>query len=97
MSGARINCISGRLIVILSINALLLVLLGYTQPPQSDEGTLAHIFQIIIAALVLLILVFLATADWNRPLRSTRPLALPAVVLGLAFGALYYLEHCYSR
>jgi hypothetical protein len=27
-------------------------------------------------------------------LRSARPLALPAAALVLAFGALYYLEHC---
>jgi hypothetical protein len=30
-------------------------------------------------------LLFLATADWKQPLRSPRPLALPAVALALAF------------
>ena len=97
MNGPQINRVSGRVIVILALNALLLVLFGYTQRPLPDEGTLAHLFQLIIVALVPLILLFLATANWNRPLRSVRPLALPAATLVLAFGALYYLEHCYYR
>jgi hypothetical protein len=62
--GQQVNRISGRVMVILSLTALLTVILGFTQPPQPDEGSLAHIFQLTIAALV------------------------------LAFGALYYLEHC---
>jgi len=44
-------------------------------------------------ALVPTILLFLATADWRRPLRSARPLAFSAAALVPAFGALYYLEH----
>jgi hypothetical protein len=40
-----------------------------------------------------MILLFLATADRKQPLRSARPLVLPAVALALAFGLLYYLEH----
>ncbi|HEY4932941.1 MAG TPA: hypothetical protein VII23_15330 [Terriglobales bacterium] len=77
----------------LSLTALLTVLVGYTQPPQPDEGALAHIFQLSIVALVLMIVLFLATADWKQPLRSARPLAFPAVALMTAFAALYYLEH----
>jgi len=72
---------------------LLAVLSGYTQPPQPDEGTAAHIFQIAIVALVPMILLFLATADWKQPWQSARALAFPAAALVLAFGALYYLEH----
>jgi hypothetical protein len=46
-----------------------------------------------IKALVPMIVLFLATADWRQPLRSAaRPLAIPVAVLVLAFGALYYLE-----
>jgi hypothetical protein len=40
-----------------------------------------------------MIVLFLATADWKQPLRSARPLAIPAVALMIAFAALYYLEH----
>jgi energy-coupling factor transporter transmembrane protein EcfT len=93
MRGQELNCLSAKLVILLSLVALLTVLSGYTQPPQSDEGTGAHIFQLSIVALVPLIVLFLATADWKQPLRSVRPLAIPAAVLALAFGALYYLEH----
>ena len=96
MRGQQINRVSGKILIVLSLTALLAVLSGFTQPPQPpdpDEGTAAHIFQLSIAALVPMILLFLATADWKQPLRSARPLAFPAAALVLAFGALYYLEH----
>jgi hypothetical protein len=38
-------------------------------------------------------LLFLGTMDKKQPLRSLRSLALPAVVVILAFAALYHLEH----
>jgi hypothetical protein len=96
MRGQQINRVTGKVVIGLSVTALLTVLSGYTQPPgppELDEGTAAHIFQLSIAALVPMILLFLATADWKQPLRSARPLAFPAAALVLAFGALYYLEH----
>lgn len=80
-------------LIVLSAVALLAVLSGYMQPPQPDEGAGAHIFQLSIAALVPTIVLFLATADWRQPLRSARPLASSGVMLALAFGALYFLEH----
>jgi hypothetical protein len=73
--------------------ALLTVLSGYLQPPQRDEGWGAHIFQLTIVLLAPTLVFFLATADWKQPVRSARPLALPAAALVLAFGALFYLEH----
>ena len=93
MSGQQINRVSGRVVIVLSFTALVAVLSGYTQPPQADEGAVAHIFQLSIVALVPMVLLFLATADWRQPWRSARPLAFSAAALVLAFGALYYLEH----
>jgi membrane protease YdiL (CAAX protease family) len=93
MRGQQINHVSSRVLIVLSFTALLAVLSGYTQPPQPDEGAAAHIFQLSIVALVPMILLFLATADWRLRLRSARPLAFPGAVLVLASGALYYLEH----
>jgi hypothetical protein len=94
MRAQQINRFSGRVLIVLSLIALLAVLSGYTQPPQPDEGTAAHIFQLSVAALVPTIVLFLATADWRHPLRSAaRPLAIPVVASVLAFAALYYLEH----
>jgi hypothetical protein len=89
----QINRVSGRIIFVLSFTALLAVLSGYTQPPQADEGTAAHIFQLSIVALIPMFVLFLTTADWRQPSRSARFLALPGTALVLAFGALYYLEH----
>jgi hypothetical protein len=89
----ELNRDTGNVLIVLSVVALLTVLSGYTQPPQPDEGWAAHIFQLTIVLLVPTLLLFFATADWKQPLRSARPLALPAAALVLAFAALYYLEH----
>ena len=95
MTTPQINRLTAKVIIVLSVLALLTVLSGYypPQPPEADEGTAAHIFQLSIVAVAFSIFVFLATADWKQPLRSVRPLAFPAAALVLAFGALYYLEH----
>ena len=52
MRGQQINNVSGKVLIVLSLTALLAVLSGYTQPPQPDEGAAAHIFQLSIVALV---------------------------------------------
>ncbi len=95
MREQQVNRLSGKVVLVLSLIALFTVLTGYLQPPQPDEGTGAHIFQLSIAALAPMILLFLVTADWKRPLQSLRSMAFPAVALVLAFSALYYLEHYY--
>jgi hypothetical protein len=91
--GQQINRVSSRILIVLPFTALLAVLSGYTQPPQPDEGAAAHIVQLSMVALVPMILLFLATADWKLPLRSARPLAFSTAFLVLAFASLYYLEH----
>jgi hypothetical protein len=93
MGVQQINRVSGKVLIVLSLIALLAVVSGYTQPSQPDEGAAAHIFQLSIVALIPTIVLFLATADWRQPLRSVaRPLAIPVAALVLAFGALYCLE-----
>jgi hypothetical protein len=87
------NRASGRIIIVLSFTALLAVLSGYTHPLLPDEGTAAHIFQLSIATLVPVGLLFLFTADWKQPGRSVRTLAFSGAALVFAFAALYYLEH----
>lgn len=93
MCQQQVNGISGKVVILLSLIALFAVLTGYFQPPQHDEGSAAHIFQLSIVALVPMILLFLATADWKTPLQSARRLAFPAATLTAAFGAPYVLEH----
>ena len=94
MRGQEINRVSGIVLIVLSLTALLdVLLLGYTQPPLPDEGLGAHIFQLSIVALMPTGFLFLLTADWTQPVRTVRRLAFPAAVVVLAFAALYYLEH----
>jgi len=93
MDGQRINRVSSIGIFLLSLTALLTVLIGYTQPPQSDEGALAHIFQLAIVGLVPMGLLFAFTTNWKRTVGSARLLGFAAGALAIAFAALYYLEH----
>jgi membrane protease YdiL (CAAX protease family) len=95
--GVTANRLSVRILIVLAVIALLTVLSGYTQPPQADEGTGAHIFQLAVVAFALVTLLFFATINWKRPLQSLSRLALPASTLGAAFAALYYLEHVYYK
>jgi len=46
----EVNRVSGAALIVLSLIVLFAVLSGYTQPPQPDEGTAAHIFQLSIVA-----------------------------------------------
>jgi hypothetical protein len=89
----QINRISSRVAIGLSGTALLAVLSGYFQPPQTDEGSAAHIFQLSLVMLVTTVLLLLGTTDWKQPGRTLRAIATAAVILLIAFGALYYLEH----
>jgi hypothetical protein len=84
------NRLSSVGLVVLSFTAQLVVLWGYTQPPLPDEGAGAHIFQLSVAALVPMTIVF--RADWRQPRRSAWSLALAAPAVVLAVSAQYYLE-----
>ena len=92
----QINRLSGVLLILLSLTALITAATGLIWPPrlpEPDEGTQAHIFQLSIAALLPVMIVVLGTADWRRPWRSARPVIISVVATVLAFGGLYYLEH----
>jgi hypothetical protein len=76
MSQQQINGISGKVIIVLSLIALFAVLSGYFQPPQPDEGSAAHIFQLSIVALVPMILLLDFRA---RHISNARLITLVAV------------------
>jgi hypothetical protein len=65
---------------------------GYNQPPQPDEATAAHIFQLAVVAFAGMLLLFLVTADWEKRWQSARPLRFPVSALLVAFAALYCME-----
>jgi len=93
MRSQQLNRTSIKVLIGLSLIALLTVITGYFQPPQTDEGAGAHIFQLSIVLVVPTLLLFVVTADWRQPWKSAQQLAVPFMFLVLAFGALYYLEH----
>ena len=98
MTMQQANRVSGIIMLVLSLLALSMIVIGYIAPPavpETDEGTCAHIFQLSIGLLAPLFAVFLVTADWKRPFASLRRLAAPAAVVIIAFASLYYLEHYY--
>ena len=96
MRSQQINRVSSVILVLLSLTALVTVVTGLMWPPplpEQDEGTQAHIFQLSIASLLPIGVIFLTTADWRQPWRSAQPMILAAVATVLAFAGLYYLEH----
>src|SRR5690242_514461 len=74
----------------LVVTFALALLAGHMPKPEPDEGTAAHIFQLSIVLLTPATLVFLATAQWERPWQVARALIIPVVAVGVAFGLLYY-------
>ena len=98
---SRLNALSTVGLVVLSLAAILPLLVvvvpvmfgGRLPPPEPDEGTGAHIFQLSIAALLPVGLLFVATADWSRPAQVARRLAVPVITVIAAFVLLYYFEH----
>ncbi len=76
----------------LSLFALAIVLgnLAAGAPPQPDENTWAHLFQLAMAAQVPLFLIFLVTADWSRVRQTTLLLCAQLCSAALAFGALWW-------
>jgi hypothetical protein len=93
MFSQRFNRACGRIVTGLALVALVTVLTGFFQPPQRDEGTGAHIFQLAIVLLVPALALFVLSADWSRPLRAARPLLIPLITVALAFAGVYRLDH----
>ena len=95
MRAQHINRVSNIVLRVLSLAAAFVVAIGYSQTPLDDEGTLAHLFQLSIVALVPAGFLFLVTADWTKPASTLRRLLMPTACVLLAFAALYYLEHAF--
>jgi len=74
MRALTIDRLSGAFALLFSLAALLLIVIGYLQPPQpppTDEGTLAHLFQLSVVLFVPALL-FVTTADRRHPRTARR-------------------------
>jgi hypothetical protein len=98
MQIATFNRITATASTVLSFTAMAAVLSGYTCPvphrcpPQVDEGSAAHIFQLAVTIFAPTFLVLLFTSDWKQSGRSTFRLLIAVAPLVIAFAALFYLE-----
>lgn len=96
--GDVLNRLTGRVMIALSLVALLDVVGGFFgghffTEPKGDESGAAHVFQLAVIGVALTGVLFLSSAKWSKGPRAVRPLAVPAVLLALAFGTLFCLEH----
>ena len=95
MNRQNINRITGVAPVVLSLAALLIVLVAVAtgwDKDLPDEGAAAHIFQLLIAVQVPIILLFLATADRKRITRIVGLVAFQAAALIVAIGSVAYFK-----
>ena len=81
--------------VICSMIALALVLgnVAAGVPHQADEGTAAHVFQVMIVVQLPLVISFIATADWKQTLRLALALAAHALAAAAALGPLAWAAY----
>jgi hypothetical protein len=95
MERDRVNVLSRGAMALLSVVALGTVLTGYATGARTggDEGALAHVFQLAVLTQLPVGLVFLSTGDWSQGRKIVGRLAVPALLLVVAFVALYRLEH----
>ena len=90
MAEARrtINVWGGRVPIALSAAAIGLLILalttGWGRGPPGDEGAAAHLWQLLLGLQIPLILAFVATADWRRPLGPVGMLGLQVLALMIA-------------
>ena len=91
----KINGISAIAPIVMSLAAFLVVLAAVTTgwgQDTKDEGAAAHVFQLLIALQIPLILAFLLTADWSRLTRLIAVLSLQVAAIALAFAPVAYFK-----
>jgi hypothetical protein len=95
MSRQKINGISAIGPMAMSLAALVFVIVAVTTGwgmATKDEGVAAHIFQLLIALQLPLIITFVVTADCSRWVRVATVLGMQAVALALAFAPVAYFR-----
>jgi hypothetical protein len=94
-SKSVINTWTGRAPIAMSLAAIALLIFAVTtgfERGAKDEGVMAHTWQLLVGLQVPLIVVFLATADWRRPLGIAAILGLQILGLALAMAPVAILR-----
>ena len=95
MPRQKINRISAIAPFVMSLSTLILVLVvvdaGWDKGAK-DEGSAAHIFQLLIGLQIPFILAFLVTADWKRLMRVAGVVSLQTAAVALAFGPVAFFK-----
>jgi hypothetical protein len=89
MRRQQINRVSAIAPFVMSLSAFILVLVAVAagwDKGMTDEGSAAHLFQLLIALQIPFILAFLVTADWKRFVRVAGIVSLQAAAVALAVG-----------
>ena len=88
MTQTRVNRISAWVPLLCSAFAFAIVMANIVArvPPQPDENTSAHLWQLLMVAQLPFILLFVATSDWARWRKPAALLLLQA--LGIVAAAL---------
>lgn len=88
MNRQKINFIAATVSIVLAVQALIVVLLaiftGWNRH-LTDEGAVAHIFQILIMAEALSTLAYLGTADWKRLRQVTQVVGVQVAIFAITF------------
>ncbi|MGH6890558.1 MAG: hypothetical protein ACREHF_15460 [Rhizomicrobium sp.] len=95
MTRQQLNRICGIAPIVMSILALSIALAAGVfgwERGHTDEGSLAHVFQLLIIAQVPLVTVFLVTADWTLLGRFARTIAIQVLAVILAFAPVAYFK-----
>jgi uncharacterized membrane protein len=95
MNREKINRISATTPIVLSLIAFALVMIAVRtgwEMGYGDEGTMAHIFQLLIVAQVPFIVIFISTANWKRGRRVAGLIALQAAALVLALAPVAWFK-----
>ncbi len=89
MTRERINTLAAALCAGLALSAAALVAVVLAtgwERNLPDEGTAAHLWQILVGASLATFAVFLASSDWKRRSRSLALLGLQGAALAVAIG-----------
>lgn len=88
----RLSAIAPTVMSLLALADVLMVVITGWERRLKDEGTAAHIFQLLIVGQLPVIAMFLVTANWRQAAALVRPVAFQVAALVLALGSVAFFR-----